>query len=70
MNAFLLKFLKQTFLLFFYILLYSTSQAQVPESVTKQSAAATKAAADAQKALVEDAEKIKKSLLINCSSKK
>ena len=62
MNAFLLKFLKQTFLLFFYILLYSTSQAQVPESVTKQSAAATKAAADAQKALVEDAEKIKKSL--------
>ena len=60
MNFSLFKVLKKIFLLLFCILIYSTSHAQVPKEVTKQSAAATKAAADAQKALVEDAEKIKK----------
>jgi spore germination protein YaaH len=62
MNFSLFKVLKKIFLLLFCILIYSTSYAQVPKDVTKQSAAATKAAADAQKALIEDAEKIKKSL--------
>jgi spore germination protein YaaH len=62
MNFSLFKVLKKIFLLLFCILIYSTSYAQVPKEVTKQSAAATKAAADAQKALIEDAEKIKKSL--------
>jgi spore germination protein YaaH len=62
MNCLLIKFLKKTILVFLSILVYNTSIAQVPTTVTKQSDAATKAAADAQKQLVEDAEKIKKSL--------
>ncbi|NDE11493.1 MAG: hypothetical protein EBZ95_13175 [Chitinophagia bacterium] len=62
MNSLFIKFLKKPLLLFLCILVYNTSIAQVPKTVTKQSAAATKAAADAQKQLVEDAEKIKKSL--------
>ncbi len=62
MNCLFIKFLKKTLLLFLCILVYNTSIAQVPKSVTKESASATKAAADAQKQLVEDAEKIKKSL--------
>ena len=62
MNCLFIKFLKKTLLLFLCILVYNTSSAQVPKIDTKQSAAATKAAADAQKQLVEDAEKIKKSL--------
>ncbi len=62
MNFSLFKVVKKIILLLFCILIYSTSYAQVPKDVTKQSAAAAKAATDAQKALVEDAEKIKKSL--------
>ena len=53
MNALVIKFLKKTLLLFLCILVYNTSIAQVPKTVTKQSAAATTAAADAQKQLVE-----------------
>ncbi len=62
MNTFLIRSFKKAFLLLFSIFLYSSSFAQLPKSVTKQSEAAIKAAADAQKKLLEDAEKIKKSL--------
>jgi spore germination protein YaaH len=62
MNTFLIRLLKKTFLLFICVFLYNSSFAQTPKTVTKQSEAATKAAADAQKKLLEDAEKIKKSL--------
>ena len=62
MNFSLFKILKKIFFLLFCILIYSTSYAQVPKDILKESAAALKAAADAQKALIEDAEKIKKSL--------
>jgi len=62
MNTFTIRLLKKIFLLFFCILIYNSSYAQVPTSATKQSDAAAKAAADAQKQLLEDAEKIKKSL--------
>jgi len=63
MNSFLRKFLKITFLLFVCLSIYTSSKAQVPKVDTKQSAAAIKAAADAQKKLIADAEKIKKSLV-------
>lgn len=63
MNSLLFKVLKKIILLFFCLLVYCTSYSQDTKAATKQSDAAIKAAADAQKALLEDAEKIKKSLV-------